>query len=312
MVRRAVWSCSVLLAVLGGCGRVGYNVSAPPGADGGSMDARAGVDAASDGGREPADVGEGVDAFGCGDLCASDLGRACGRGTDCAGGYCVDGVCCDGPCEGTCESCADTSGKRDGTCAFAHPGTDPDGDCPGPATCNGAGGCGARALGVPCATGPECESGYCVEELCCNTPCSDACTSCLGKRTGGDDGVCTLRRAGSNPDGACSPYLCNGVSASCPSDCFETSDCTDEYHCAAGVCVATSGNGTLCTSGAECGSGHCADGVCCTGPCVEQCNACVASSTGGDDGICGFIRAGTDPDSECPAAMTCNGAGGCT
>jgi hypothetical protein len=52
--------------------------------------------------------------------------------------------------------------------------------------------------------------------------------------------------------------------------------------------------------------------VCCTGPCVEQCNACVASSTGGDDGICGFIRAGTDPDSECPAAMTCNGAGGCT
>src|SRR5579862_740258 len=32
-------------------------------------------------------------------------------------------------------------------------------------------------------------------------------------------------------------------------------------------------NGTACTSGSQCLSGHCADGVCCNNACTSACNA---------------------------------------
>ena len=43
----------------------------------------------------------------------------CTTGAQCASGFCVDGVCCDRACDGSCESCApvdesadDSSGRR--------------------------------------------------------------------------------------------------------------------------------------------------------------------------------------------------------
>jgi len=79
---------------------------------------------------------------------------------------------------------------------------------------------------------------------------------------------------------------------------------------------------SACTSGVDCVSGACADGVCCDKPCGGVCEACTATKKGaGADGTCGAIADGRDPDMECPAAtcsgativkaQRCNGAGAC-
>src|SRR5262249_34115460 len=53
-------------------------------------------------------------------------------------------------------------------------------------------------------------------------------------------------------------------------------------------------------------------GVCCDTACTGECTACTAVKKGsGKDGTCGTIAAGTDPDDECPGAVTCNGVGAC-
>jgi len=61
----------------------------------------------------------------------------------------------------------------------------------------------------------------------------------------------------------------------------------------------------------NCQSANCVDGVCCNTGCNSTCQACVAAQTGGVNGTCAFITAGTDPASECPGAQNCNGAGVC-
>jgi hypothetical protein len=70
-----------------------------------------------------------------------NIGTACTINGECSSGNCVDGVCCNSPCDGTCQAC--TTAKKgsgsNGTCGNVAAGTDPDLECPG--TCNGAGAC---------------------------------------------------------------------------------------------------------------------------------------------------------------------------
>ncbi len=57
-------------------------------------------------------------------------GGACDEPSDCDGGlFCVDGVCCNSTCTGSCEAC--NVAGAEGTCAPIPTGTDPDGECPG-------------------------------------------------------------------------------------------------------------------------------------------------------------------------------------
>src|SRR5262249_53285576 len=55
-------------------------------------------------------------------------GAQCTAGTDCASGACVDGVCCNEECTGTCMTCAAVGSL--GTCVPAEVGTDPRNECP--------------------------------------------------------------------------------------------------------------------------------------------------------------------------------------
>jgi len=66
-------------------------------------------------------------------------GQSCTTSEDCATGYCVDNVCCNTPCSGLCEACNLTGSE--GTCTYIPYGEDPDNECAGCLTCNGAGGC---------------------------------------------------------------------------------------------------------------------------------------------------------------------------
>src|SRR6185436_10909765 len=63
--------------------------------------------------------------------CRLANGQACVDGDECASGHCVDGMCCDQACDGTCEACdaASKGSGPDGTCSFVIAGTDPRGQC---------------------------------------------------------------------------------------------------------------------------------------------------------------------------------------
>jgi hypothetical protein len=97
------------------------------------------------------------------------------------------------------------------------------------------------ADGFACTINVECSSGNCTEGVCCDTPCANICTSCLGVNTGGIDGQCGNVLAGTDPYGQCFPYLCNGAGG-----CYTTSSgpsgpcsgCAPGYTCGPGqTCV---------------------------------------------------------------------------
>jgi hypothetical protein len=79
-------------------------------------------------------------------------------------------------------------------------------------------------------------------------------------------------------------------------------------------------NGTPCVADGECNTAACRDGVCCDTACEGICSACNASLKGsGEDGVCGPIEVGADPEDECldggaEACMQnglCDGAAAC-
>ena len=76
-------------------------------------------------------------------------------------GFCVEGVCCDTACTGTCNACSlAKTGVRNGSCAPVKAGIDPDQECATESPqscgktgmCNGQSACGVYADGTSCGT----------------------------------------------------------------------------------------------------------------------------------------------------------------
>lgn len=109
-----------------------------------------------------------VDAISCTGVCDDDLdclstqqcntatgqceepgsnGEVCADGSDCASGFCADGVCCESACDGLCESCALPSAA--GSCEPIPAGTDPEDECAGALVCDGARSCGDASQNPP-------------------------------------------------------------------------------------------------------------------------------------------------------------------
>ena len=114
----------------------------------------------------------------------------CANDAECAGGFCVDGVCCDRRCDGACEGCsaAHKLSGEDGVCGAVPPGRDISGRC------------GLR-LGDACAAKEECGPNFCAGAnagapgVCCDAACDGECLSCsqpghLGQCTPVDNGAC--------------------------------------------------------------------------------------------------------------------------
>ncbi len=227
--------------------------------------------------------------------CANPLdcqpnGADCTSDAQCRLGHCVDGVCCDKACSGTCEACTvqKKSQGSTGTCGPILANTDPDDECTN-ASCGGASHC-AFPLGTACVDPLDCASGFCVDGVCCDGACSGACRACTAAKKGaGSDGQCAVVALGMNPDGECGTGYCNLLA----------------------VCSLAM-EGIACSKNKQCASGFCVDGVCCSAACSGLCEACSAAKKGsGSDGQCGLVQASTDPDTEC-AGGTCNAQGTCS
>ncbi len=215
---------------------------------------------------------------------SGSLGTTCTGGSDCESGHCSAGVCCDTACDEPCYDCGD-----DGHCVPVISGQedlDSSPMCPNPYVCDGSGNCIDGSIVNPCTTPEECDSGFCVDNACCESACNIMCMSCA------------------NAEGTCSSYVAAGLQ-----DTNSTPTCVAPYACdGAGHCKL--GNGESCAADDECGTGFCVDGICCESACEEPCMLCA-----GPEGTCTYFVAegGQDfnADPPCVGDNACDGNGVC-
>ncbi len=209
--------------------------------------------------------------------CVGDLavGAACDRSAMCASGFCVDGVCCQSACDGTCVACSaerKESGQDDGICDAARKATDPHSTCADTpvsgcdqdGSCDGQGKCSLYAKGTPC-QGATCEG--------------DTATGFSSRQGYVCDGQGTC--ASDEPSTPCGDLACR--QGQCLSACQADADCLDAKYCVGGTCKPRNVAGTACSESRECADGFCVDGVCCQSPCQGPCEACAEQ---GFAGIC--------------------------
>lgn len=62
-----------------------------------------------------------------------------------------------------------------------------------------------RPLGDPCTISDECESGFCVDDVCCDTKCDQECYACRAdlKQSNASDGLCEPALADTEPNVEC-------------------------------------------------------------------------------------------------------------
>src|SRR5207302_612540 len=139
----------------------------------------------------------------------------------------------------------------------------------------------------------ECATGFCADGWCCNAACAGGCDRC---DLAGSAGTCTVAPRGTAASGPpCTPYLCDGASASCPSSCAVDGDCEPGFTCQGGAC-AGGARGNCCNANHQCqlqlpggamatgGAGSCKGGAtdgsgryCCDIPCTDACEDCYSN-----------------------------------
>ena len=254
----------------------------------------------------------------------------CSAANECASDNCVDGVCCNTACAGACDACNLTGTA--GTCSPVASGGSGSPSC-SPYVCNGsssacptactadsqciigdycsAGACvPKKPTAATCSATNECASGNCVDGVCCNSSCSGSCDAC---NLAGKVGTCSPSASGSSGSPSCSPYMCGGSSASCPTACTTDSQCISGNYCAGGACVPKKLDAATCSATNQCASGNCVDGVFCNSSCNGACDACnlagkvgtcspSASGSPGSPSCSPFVCGGSS--SSCPASCT--------
>jgi len=219
---------------------------------------------------------------------------------------------CDG--HGTCAggggaiSCAPFVCEANGkACANSCKGS---ADCVAPNACTN-GSCGPIGNGLPCHDAGQCQSGFCVDGVCCNAPCSEQCMAC---DTTAALGTCSPVTGG-NPHGA--RPACGGGGTSCGGQCTGAS-ASCSFPAAETVCRSAScANGAMNamqTAAASCdGQGACGAAV--TSSCgVYMCGSggvCATSCVGDFDCAAGFVCESGSCQAKGTTAAPCTASGQC-
>jgi MYXO-CTERM domain-containing protein len=224
----------------------------------------------------------------------TDQGQACSQPSHCKSGFCVDGVCCDGPCNGQCEAC-DVTGAL-GQCKTVS--NAPHGNRP---PCDGSGLCQGKCNGTdPTVCSFPASATSCAPSSCSSADISQPAGYCDGS------GSCTVPGTKN-----CLPYGCDTDTGVCKTGCISDIDCAQgaECHAGTGKCAIM---GATCKdsytvklpNGVEqsckpyqCVGGACMDACATTGDCAPgyQCAApsCVPLADGGVAGSSGSGGSGT-------------------
>jgi hypothetical protein len=230
------------------------------------------------------------------------LGTLCGQDSECFSNFCAHGVCCNGRCNGVCQTCS-AAGSQGICISVPAGGADPTRTCTdqgatscgNDGTCNGSGGCRKYKAGTQCAPA-KCAGGVVTSPSLCN-----------------GTGAC---QAGTSKD--CPGIMCDPALPQCLSGCTRDSQCIAPNVCQNGKC-GQSGPGGPCDDVSDCkqtpNPQFCVSGVCCN---VSACSGCKTCATG----TCTNVGAGkappgggcaTDPANPiCGNSGTCDGGGKCT
>jgi hypothetical protein len=226
-------------------------------------------------------------------------GEKCTSRSQCDSGNCIDGVCCDTTCTGSCKAC-NIAGSV-GTCTEVPDGEDPNNECSETAAtscgrdgfCDGAGACRKYKSGTECAPA--------------------TCTGSLqySNRVCDGNGACQVATSQ-----ACAPGCVAGL---CPAPCSDANPCASGLFCdpATVTCKPKKAMGLTCVAANDCASNFCVDGVCCGSACTDTCQACNVI---GAVGNCTPVPVNTDPKDQCPTESAspcgrtgyCDGAGACS
>jgi hypothetical protein len=275
-------SCAFVL-VLSACAQGGFDEE-----DAGRGDGGRSIDATID----PIDAGRFDAGSGCTPENAAEV---------CGAMPCVDGVCCDGPCDGACVSCA--LAGSEGACTPIAAGADPDEECAtmDPSSCGTSGACdGAGACEMHTAL---CDDG----DLCTHT---DRCTGgvCAGTTVVCENDECAIR--------ACNGTETCSMSPNPGAICDDENPCTYNDRCdGAGACTAegtTVCNDTPCLDRSCNGTAACVETIR-TGAACDDGNPCTYADACSATGMC---SAGTPiscdaMDNTC-RDFSCNGTAVCT
>ncbi len=206
----------------------------------------------------------------------------------------------DGTCNATCVSttpaplgtmqdpdCADQHCSADGVCVLSCADADPDcaslsvPDCHENGICKA--GCapadvdcatGTAPQGTACVLGADCASGFCANNVCCDTACNGTCEACSAAGSCQPKAATTVCRAAS---GLCDvAETCTGTTGTCPADGFLPAS-------------------TLCRAGTT----PCDSAEACTGTSA----ACPADTFAPQTVVC------RPPSGPCDAPETCTGSG---
>jgi len=232
------------------------------------------------------------DLYYCGALTGECVEASGCTAEDC----CIPGDPGDAYCAatyGACSSCAAETCTPQACCEPCTPGT----------------------AGDTCCRAEYGNDYYCdTDGSCVEADCSDNLTN--GAETDEDCG------GGSCPPCAndltcavatdCESGFCDGTVCAACTDHADCADLTGTF-CDGGLCTVQLADGVACTEAAQCDSGHCpaSDLVCCDAACDGECVACLASKSGGTDGVCEAVTVDTDPDVECSTDELCDGIGAC-
>jgi hypothetical protein len=190
-----------------------------------------------------------------------------------------------------CQAC-DKPGSE-GQCLPVPDGQDSDNECDQQpvATCGRDGMCDGRGACRRYQMGTQCGRGGCQGAT------ERAASTCDG------NGVCQPGAAKS-----CAPAVC--IEESCGAPCVAHTDCLTGFFCDGSTCRTKRDQAARCDMDEQCGTGHCANNVCCNTACADKCYAC---NLPGSVGSCTAALDGTDPKQDCPVQgiLTCGNAGGC-
>jgi hypothetical protein len=242
----------------------------------------------------------------CGHVCTTTNGTAACVGGSCATGSCNTGYGdCDGNPANGCETTL-ANVTYCGTCT-----SEPDCQKVAGFFCNGVQCEKKRQPGAGCTDPKQCQLGFCVDGVCCNSVCSGACRSCA---VTGHEGTCTNYDAQTDPESECgSCRVCNGGGV-----CAGATDGTDPKDNCSQQAASTCGRDGACDGAGGCrlwGSGTQCAGQSCSGSTRYPASTCDGSGTcvpGNGQSCAPYTCLGTDCRLSCTLHTDCTTGNYCS